>query len=313
MDPSDTPPADTVLALTGPTAVGKTARSLTLAERLGAEIVSADSRQVYRPLTVGTAKPSPEELTRVPHHFINERDLGEPFSAGIFMREAAARIEDIRTRGRRALVVGGSTLYLHALQHGLADIPPVEDAVRERLMERLSAEGADTLYAELEEIDPAYAATLDATKTHRLVRGLEVYHGTGRPLSRYHEEQTPSPFDFVTVVLHRDRKQLYARINRRVDQMLEKGLLGEVRALSDDVLHQKAPPLRTIGYREVISHFGGEYDHEEMTRLIKRNTRRYAKRQLTWFRRYDDYRWLDAEAPIDVLLETLGVPSQFDP
>ena len=310
MDCSDDASDDAVLALTGPTAVGKTARSLALAERLGAEIVSADSRQVYRPLTVGTAKPSPGELTRVPHHFINERDLGEPFSAGIFAREAAQRIRAIRARGRRALVVGGSTLYLHALQHGLADIPPVEDAVRARLMDRLDAEGAEALYAELEEIDPAYAATLDATKTHRLVRGLEVYHGTGRPLSRYHEEQPPPPFAFVTVVLQRDRKQLYARINRRVDQMLERGLLDEVRALSGDALSRGAPPLRTIGYREVLSHFEGQYDRAEMTRLIKRNTRRYAKRQLTWFRRYDDYRWLDAEAPMDALLKAFGLSSQ---
>ena len=289
--PTGTP----VLTLTGPTAVGKTALSLDVAERLDAEIVSADSRQVYRELTIGTAKPTPAERARVPHHFIGERSLDEPLTAGAFAREARARIRAIRARGHRALIVGGSTLYLHALQEGLDDIPEVDASVREALMARLADEGARALYGELLCVDPAYAATLDATKTQRLVRGLEVYHGTGRPLSAYHGEAAETPFRFVSVVLHRERQALYDRIHARVDAMLAAGLLDEVRGLLDAGVDLDASPLRTIGYREPIAYLRGDIDWTEMVRLVKRNSRRYAKRQLTWFRRYPHYLWWSAE------------------
>lgn len=281
--------------LTGPTAVGKTALSLQLAEHLSAEIISADSRQIYRELTTGTAKPSRNELERIPHHFIDELDVGDPFSAGTFARHAHKRIREIRARNRRPLVVGGSTLYLHALQFGLADIPKVDPEVRERLNRRLEHEGAEALYAELEAADPKAAERLDPTKTQRLVRALEVFHGTGRPLTAYYEEQEPPPFDFRTVVLHRERRELYDRINRRVDRMLDSGLLDEVQHLLDQGFDPATNPLQTIGYQEPIAHLRGEIDYEEMVRLIKRNTRRYAKRQLSWFRRYDSYEWMHAE------------------
>jgi len=277
---------DSILMLAGPTAVGKTSRSLAIAERLNAEIISADSRQVYRPLTIGTAKPEPHELARVPHHFINELDLGAPFSAGLFAREAYARIRQIRARGRVPMVVGGSPLYLHALQHGLASVPPVAPTIRESLEARLEAEGADVLFHELTQFDPAFAKTLDPTKTQRLIRGLEVYYGTGRPLSAFHAEQQAPPFSFTVVVLNRERKVLYERIERRVDQMLEIGLLDEVRTLLDDGTDPHDNALQTIGYQEPIAYFRGDIDYREMVRLIKRNTRRYAKRQVTWFRRF---------------------------
>lgn len=297
-------PTDPILTLTGPTAVGKTELSLDLAEQLNAEIVSVDSRQVYEELTIGTAKPSPEAQDRVPHHFIGERTLHEPFSAGAYADAANERIREIRNRGRRALVVGGATLYLHALQYGLADIPDVDDAVRDRLNERLEDEGKQALYDELEEVDPKQAADTDPTKTQRVIRALEVYHGTGKPLSYYYENQPEPPFEYVTVVLNRDRERLYDRINRRVEQMLEAGLLAEVRSVMDmEGVALDEPPLSTIGYREPIQHLKGEIDRDEMVRLVKRNSRRYAKRQLTWFRRYDEYQWQDAPdtSPEDVL------------
>lgn len=288
-------PTAPVLTLTGPTAVGKTELSLATAEALDAEIVSVDSRQVYEELTIGTAKPAPEAQARVPHHLIGERTLHEPLSAGAYADVANDRIAEIRERGKRALVVGGATLYLHALQYGLADIPDVDDAVRERLQARLETEGKQALYDELTEVDPTQAAEMDPTKTQRVLRALEVYHGTGRPLSHYYEQQPEPPFDYVTVVLNRDRQRLYDRINRRVDQMLESGLLDEVRAVMDmDGVHLDKPPLSTIGYREPIQYLRGEIDYDEMVRLVKRNTRRYAKRQLTWFRRYDEYQWREA-------------------
>lgn len=281
-----------LLAITGPTAVGKTELSLEVADRLNAEIISTDSRQVYRELTVGTAKPSPEELARVPHHFINERTLDEPFSAGEFEDEANARIRQIIDRGREPIIVGGSTLYLHALQHGLADIPDVDDDVRAEIEARLEKEGAEQLYAELQEVDPKQAEQMDPTKTHRLIRALEVYHGTGRPLSYYYRNQPEPPFDYVTVVLNRDRQKLYKRIEQRVDRMLEHGLLDEVREIMQHRdIDLTRPPLKTIGYKEPIRYVQGEISYEEMVRLVKRNSRRYAKRQLTWFRRYLDYIW----------------------
>jgi tRNA dimethylallyltransferase len=295
MSPTPDAPPDPFLTITGPTAVGKTELSLDVAEALDAEIVSVDSRQIYRELTIGTAKPSPEAQDRVPHHFIGERSLHEPISAGAYAEAANDRIRDIRERGRLPLVVGGATLYLHALQYGLADIPDVDDAVRERLEERLEAEGPEALYEELCEVDPAQAEKADPTKTQRVVRALEVYHGTGTPLSHYYENQPEPPFSYTTVVLNRDREKLYDRINRRVDRMLDAGLLDEVRTvMSMEGVDLDEPPLSTIGYREPIQHLRGEMDYDEMVRLVKRNTRRYAKRQLTWFRRYDEYTWMQA-------------------
>ena len=284
-----------ILTLTGPTAVGKTELSLAVADELNAEIVSVDSRQVYEELTIGTAKPSASAREQVPHHFIGERSLHEPFSAGAYADAANERIRGILSRGRRPLVVGGATLYLHALQYGLADIPDVGSTVRERLEERLEAEGKQALYEELKDVDPKQAADMDPTKTQRVLRALEVYHGTGKPLSHYYEQQPEPPFDYVTVVLNRDRERLYDRINRRVDRMLEEGLLDEVRAVMEiQDVRLDEPPLSTIGYREPIRHLRKDLPYDEMVRLVKRNTRRYAKRQLTWFRRYDEYEWRKA-------------------
>lgn len=301
---SEANPSSPILTITGPTAVGKTELSLEVAERLDAEIVSVDSRQVYEELTIGTAKPSADALNRVPHHFIGERTLHEPLSAGAYAEAANERIRRILDRDKRPLVVGGATLYLHALQYGLADIPDVDDEVRARLEERLEQEGKEALYEELQKVAPEQAAEMDPTKTQRVIRALEVYHGTGKPLTYYYENQPEPPFDYVTVVLNRDREQLYDRINRRVDQMLENGLLDEVRSVMDiDGVQLDEPPLSTIGYREPIQYLRDEIDYDEMVRLVKRNSRRYAKRQLTWFRRYDEYQWRDAPntSPSDII------------
>lgn len=289
-----TPP---IPCLVGPTAVGKTEYSIHLAEEWDAEIVSVDSRQVYEELTIGTAKPSPATQKRVPHHFIGERSVRNPLSAGDYADLAYERIRSILNRDRTPLVVGGATLYIHALQYGLADIPDVDDKVREWLERRLDEEGPEALFQELQEVDPTQAEKNDPTKTHRVIRALEVYHGTGNTLTYYHENQTPPPFTFETVVLNRERERLYDRVNRRVDQMLDDGLMDEVEAVMEmEGVQLDEPPLSTIGYREPIQYLKGEIeDFDEMVRLIKRNTRRYAKQQLTWFRRYDEYTWMDAE------------------
>lgn len=281
-----------VLALIGPTAVGKTRLSIEIAQRLDGEIVSADSRQIYRQLAIGTAKPSRTERARIPHHFIDELDLAEPFSAGRFADEASVQIEQIIARGRVPIVVGGSTLYIEALLHGLSDIPETSAETRKRLMQRLVEEGPDILFNELVAVDPESAATMDETKTQRIVRALEVYYDTGHPLSWYHSQRTAPPFPFVPVVLNRTRENLYARINRRVDRMLSEGLIEENRDLLESGWDCRHNPLRTIGYREPMAYIRGEVSYNEMVRLLKRNSRRYAKKQITWFRRHSEYTWL---------------------
>ena len=290
-------PTAPFLALVGPTAVGKTAISLRIADRLNAEIISADSRQIYRELTIGTAKPSLKQLGRVPHHFIGELELNQPFSAGAFARRAHARIASILHSGRVPLVVGGSTLYLQALLHGLSAAPPSTAPIRQMLEDRLKQKGQLALYEELTTIDPISASALDPTKTHRVIRALEVYHQTGKTLSSFQEHHTPPPYPFDVVVLSMNRSRLYERINLRVDRMMAAGLLNEVRAIRAAGHKSTTPALRAIGYQEAFAHLDGDITEEEMICLIKRNSRRYAKRQLTWFRRYDQDHWIDLDDP----------------
>ncbi len=281
--------------IAGPTAVGKTAVSVELAGRMDAEIVSADSRQIYAPFRIGTARATPEDMQGVRHHLVGEWPLDSPYSAGRFSGQAKEIIPSIQTRNKQVIVVGGSTLYVHALIHGLSEIPPVDPQIRENLNQELITRGAQDLHAELVEADPAFATTLDPTKSQRIVRGLEVYRGTGTPLSHFH---TPPPLPdqrYQLVVLHVDRELLYARIDQRVEEMLAEGLLDEVKQALADFPDRSLNAWRTIGYQELIPFFEGVYDLEEAVRLIKRNSRRYAKRQLTWYQRYKDALWLDMQ------------------
>lgn len=292
--------ADRIIPIvTGPTAVGKTDLTLRLAERFDAEIISCDSRQVYRRLTIGTAKPNPSELERVRHHFIDELDPSEPFSAGIFSRAAEDRMSRLLSENTLPIVTGGSTLYLQALISGLAQIPEVDPDVRKTLNQRLETSGAQCLYDELVSVDPEYSATLDPTKSQRIIRGLEVYYGTGTPLSEYFSKQLHPRFRYNLVVLNRARENLYDRINRRVIEMVDSGLIDEVSTLLSEGFDESSNALRTIGYQEVFAHLRGELGREEMTCLIQRNTRRYAKRQLTWFRRYPTAIWVDLDRESD--------------
>lgn len=278
--------------ITGPTGVGKTSLSLELASRIGGEIVNADSRQVYRGMDIGTAKPDPSERTGTPHHLFDILDPTELISAGKYLRLAELTFRDILSRGKIPIVVGGSTLYTYALTHGLADIPDVDPAVRMTVEKRVVEEGLDRLYEELSRLDPVSAASMDASKSQRIVRALEVYHSTGQPLSSYFRNATRLPYRFSVFIFDMDRTKLYDRINTRVDSMIASGLIDEVKNLRDGGRNDDVYALRSPGYREVISHLNGEIDQTEMTRLIKRNTRRYAKRQFTWYRRYDERFWI---------------------
>jgi tRNA dimethylallyltransferase len=287
-----------VFALVGATATGKSAVAFAAARALGGEIVNADALQVYRGLDIGTAKPSSEERAAVRHHLFDVLDPHERFSAGEFARRARAALDEIASRGAPAILVGGSGLYLRALWGGLAPIPAVDPAVRRALGERLAAEGLPALRAELERRDAATAARLGENDSQRIVRALAVALSTGRPLSAWHAEAPPPERLAVRKIgLTLPRAVLYDRIAARVQQMMDRGWLAEVRRLLDAGVPRDAPALQAIGYSDWIRHFDGETDLRETVEAVVRATRRYAKRQETWFRREPGIEWHDARTP----------------
>ncbi len=281
-----------VLVLVGPTACGKTPVSLLLANLLGAEIISADSRQVYKFFDIGTAKPTVGERQRVRHYFIDELTPDEAFNAGEFGIRGREIIDEIFRRGKQPLVVGGSGLYVQSLVDGFFDSPPEDDELRGRLYEQLRKEGGSALLDELRRIDPVSAARMLPTNTRRIIRAIEVYHLTGIPISQHHASQEPQR-DFMPVIagLAWNRKKLYGRINARVDRMIEAGLIEEVHALRRKGYRKQFNALQTVGYQEVFAYLDGRLAKERMIELIKQNSRRYAKRQLTWFRRDPRIKW----------------------
>ena len=287
-----------VLVIVGPTAVGKSSVALDLAGPLAGEIVNADALQVYRGFDIGTAKPSAEDRRRAPHHLLDILDPRETFSAGEFARRARRAIGEIRGRGRLPILVGGSGLYLRALIDGISPIPPIDPAVRETLRARLAAEGSSELRAELRRLDPATADRLAPADSQRLLRALEVALGTSRPLSEW-VARAPvggGGIAAVWVGLTLSRGLLYDRIAVRVGQMLAHGWVDEVRRLLASGLDPSAPAFQAIGYRELVGHLAGEATLEEATERIVRATRRYAKRQMTWFRRQADVEWFAGDA-----------------
>lgn len=289
------------ILLAGPTAVGKTSLSLALAESLDAEIISGDSRQCYRYLNIGTASPGKEELERVRHYNISILDPARKDSAANFYDRAMEWEEQIRDRDKQVLYVGGSTLHMQSIIQPLDELPSADEANIAQLEQRIDEEGIENLYHELERVDPEYAEQMDGHNTQRIVRALDVWMQTGRPFSSFHSDDNTITLPPETIVfgLKRERQELYDRINRRVDRMFEQGLLDEVRQLLDMGYTRKSPGLNTVGYRDAIDYLEGRKSEEEMIRDIKTQTRRYAKRQLTWFRRWDFIQWI----PIDQVTE----------
>jgi tRNA dimethylallyltransferase len=289
----------TILVLTGPTASGKSALALHLARQMPVEIISADSRQVYRYLNIGTAKPSPEEIKEVTHHLINILEPDQNFSAGEFLHRASSLIPEIISRGKLPLVVGGTGLYIRTLLHGLFAGPGRKPDLRRSLEEKLTLEGGDSLLQELRKADPVAAARMIPSNTRRIIRALEVFYLTGVPLSDHHRQQIyRRKFHPVVIGLEWDRKLLYQRINARVDAMLHAGLMEEVQSLRNKGFNSTLQSLQTVGYKEALLHLEEKLSFLEMTELIKQNTRRFAKRQMTWFRKEKTINWILVDSSV---------------
>jgi len=284
-----------ILILAGPTAVGKTDASILLAQESGAEIVSADSMQIYRHMDIGTAKPAPEQRKLVYHHMIDIVEPDQPYSVGDYLRDSLRTIEGIHAAGSIPLVVGGTGLYIRALTRGLFHGPPADLALRERLLQREAEAEPGTLYADLVKVDPEAAVKIHPNDLRRTVRALEVYYLKDKKLSTFQREHAfqDRPFRFRLLFLVRGRPELYPRIEKRVDEMIDQGLEEEVKGLMDRGYRPDMPSMQGLGYKHFMDVLLGKLSRDEAVALLKRDTKRYAKRQFTWFRREPEAQWVD--------------------
>ena len=288
-----------LLVVAGPTAVGKTSLAIRLALDFETEIVSADSRQFYKEMNIGTAKPSETELTLVKHHFINNLSIEQEYTAGIYETEALALLETLFQKQEVVVLVGGSGLFIKALCEGLDAIPQVEPGVREQLNSEFKKEGLEPLLKELKEKDPVYYELVDRANPVRVIRALELCRGTGMPFSSFiTAEKKERSFHTIKIGLNIAREELYKRIEDRMDAMLANGLIEEAKRLYP-LRHLNA--LHTVGYTEVFGYLDGQYNYEEMHILLKQNSRRYAKRQLTWFGKDKEYKWFEPAQEKEIL------------
>ena len=285
-----------LVILTGPTAVGKTALSIALAKAIGGEIISADSMQVYRHMDIGSAKIMPEEMEGVPHHLIDVLEPAEEFNVVVFQKLAKQAVEEIYSRGHIPILVGGTGFYIQALVYDIDFTENNEDtALRQALEEQARREGADVLYERLRAVDPESCESIHAHNIKRVIRAIEFYEKTGKKISDHNREQrqNDSPYHFAYFVLTDSRDKIYQRIDERVDLMMAHGLMEEVRALRDRGCRREMVSMQGLGYKELLACLEGEISLEEAVYLIKRDTRHFAKRQLTWFRREKEVIWVD--------------------
>lgn len=290
----------TLLSVVGPTAIGKTKLAITLAQHFNTEIISADSRQFFKEMAIGTAVPDEDELAAAPHHFIQYKSILEPYSVGDFEKEALKKLDELFKEKDTVILVGGSGLYVDAVTKGLDNFPKVDTSVRSGLNILFEEEGVTALQQKLEDLDPEYYNKVDKDNPHRLIRALEVCIGSGKPYSTFLNQEKPKrPFNVITIGIMADREIIYNRINTRVDLMEQNGLIDEAKTLLG---HQSLNALQTVGYRELFQFFNGNWTLEFALSEIKKNTRRFAKRQLTWFKKNKETLWVNFnDDPKDII------------
>jgi tRNA dimethylallyltransferase len=285
------------IAIVGPTASGKTSLSIELAKVLETEIISADSRQIYKDIPIATATPSLEERQGIKHYFLEEIELDNLYNAGEYGRDSRQKVEEIFEKGKVPIVVGGSGLYLQALIDGFFEQDVKDREIRKKLNEEMSEHGKEYMYEKLKKVDPESAEKMAPHYFRRVIRALEVFYSSGKKISELQKNNLKADFEAVQFGLMMDREYLYERINKRVDMMFEAGLLKEIEALKEKGYHYKTHnSLNTVGVKEVFKYFEGEYSYDEMIFYIKQNSRRFAKRQMTWFRRDERINWIEADA-----------------
>jgi tRNA dimethylallyltransferase len=283
----------TLIVIAGPTAIGKTALSIEVAQHYQTEIISADSRQFFKEMSIGTAKPNTQELAAAPHHFINSHSINQEVSVGTFEKEAIQKIEELFQKHDVLVMVGGSGLYVNAVLYGFDEIPKADESIRNKLNQQFIEEGIETLQQQLLELDPAYYNEVDIRNPLRVIRALEVCICSGKPYSSFRKtENKARNFEVTLIGLDIEREKLYEKINQRVDLMMEEGLLEEVKSLQE---HQHLNALKTVGYTELFKYLNNECSLPEAVEKIKQNTRNFAKRQLTWFRKNEELIWFEPD------------------
>jgi len=289
-----------LISIVGPTAIGKTALSIKLAKAFDTEILSADSRQFFREMSIGTAAPSKKELAAAPHHFIHHKSIEEDYSVGDFEKDALAKTEELFKKHKMLILVGGSGLYVKSLLEGLDDFPELDPDIRMELNEQFAELGLEPLRKQLQGLDPLYYEKMDRDNPHRVIRALEICLGTGKSFSSFLDQpKTQRPFNKISIGLTAPREEIYDRINRRVDIMMDEGLLEEAEGLFSK---RDLNALNTVGYKELFAFLEGRLNMEEAVEEIKKNTRRFAKRQLTWFRKDKNIHWFDYKTPAEEII-----------
>ena len=280
-----------LIVITGPTGIGKTSAGIKIAEHLNTEIVSSDSRQIFKELNIGTAVPSKEELLAIPHHFIHSHSIYDNYNASRYEQEAVSLLEKLFEKHQVVLMVGGSMLYIDAICKGIDQMPDADPELRENLKTQLKTEGLESLRRQLQKLDPAYYRKVDLKNPARIIHALEISLMTGKPYSSFRSNpQKKRPFSIIKIALDCNRQELHNSINKRVDKMVEAGLEKEARSFYSQ---KHLNSLNTVGYREFFTYFDGEISKEKAIELIKRNSRRYARKQLTWFRKDQEMNWFD--------------------
>jgi tRNA dimethylallyltransferase len=304
-----TPPSKHLIVIAGPTAVGKTAAAIEVAKHLNTVVVSADSRQFFREMSIGTAKPSNDELAQVKHYFINSHSITEPFSVGDFEKQGLALLNELFKTHDQVILAGGSGLYIKAICEGFDDLPTADPAIRQKLNQELEDKGITYLQEKLKLTDPDYYDEVDINNPQRMIRALEVFESSGKPISFYRQSTiNKRPFTIIKLTLNMPRENLYQRVNERVDIMMTQGLVAEVESL---LPYRHVNALNTVGYTEIFDYLDGNTTLENAVGMIKQNTRRFAKRQLTWFRKDQSFIWFDAGMPNLVSVMVKAIDSQL--